>query len=147
MPEPQIPPLRRQVEVQHPVEKSLRVVILLQALGGLALVGTIWASTLLQASPECSCDMQRVTHIEQSPAPTVAPAAVVPCGAAQVVPSRDRHALEIRFDNCANSIQPAPLDPPPIAEDVPPTEADFLPGGIRYERYRQQNNTELDVLP
>jgi hypothetical protein len=146
MSEPQIPPLRRQVEVQHPVEKSLRAVILLQALGGLALVGTIWVSTLLQAAPECACDMQRVTRIEQVPTQTVAPA-VAPCGAAQVVPSRDRHSLEIRFENCTNSIQPAPLDPPPIAEDSPPTKADFLPGGLRYERYRQQNNTELDVLP
>jgi hypothetical protein len=150
MSDPHVPPLRRQVITHHPVEKSLRAVIALQVIAGLGLVGTILLARTMQPEPATSqCHWSASPHgsestisnLPQQVGPMVVAPSPAPCGTARVVKADNRRSLELRFDNCADGVQPEPTEPvaPPAA--VNENERTDIP----YERYRQQNNS-LDFL-
>lgn len=151
MSEPHVPPLRRQVITHHPVEKSLRAVIALQVVAGLGLMGTILVARMMQpetATTQChwsagphSSD-STISNLPQPADPmVVAPSGPAHCGTARVVNAHNPHSLELRFDNCADGVQPEPTVPvaPPAAGNR--HERTDIPG----ERYQQQNNS-LDFL-
>ncbi len=122
MHEPHVPSLRRQVVTVHPIEKSLHIVIALQVVAGLGLLGTIFFARMTQpqlAVTPCHWNGDASTNEPASPSrsrpkrnhlPAPAPALLIaPCGTARVIHSGNPHALELRFDNCADGLQPEPM--------------------------------------
>lgn len=151
--EPHVPPLRRQVVTNHPIEKSLRAVIALQVIAGLGLVGTMVMVRMMQpqdTSSQWRADSHAVevrnepssepsinSLAPQSPEPVATSTSASPanCGTARVVNTGNPRTVQLRFDNCPHGLQPEPT-PTPITADEQPTQP-TAPA----ERYQQQNNS------
>ncbi len=147
MSEPHVPPLRRQVITHHPVEKSLRAVIALQVVAGLGLLGTILVARMMQPAPATSqCrwsagphnNEPTISNLPQQAGPMVeAPMGPAHCGTARVVNSHNPRSMVLRFDNCADGLQPEPFVPVAPSAAVNHRERT----DISVERYQQQNDS------
>ena len=153
--EPHLPPLRRQVVTNHPIEKSLRAVIVLQVLAGLGLVGTMVMVRMMQPhdmSSQChwrggsptgalrhepSSEPWRNSLAPPSAASGATPLAASPanCGTARVVNSGNSRTLQLRFDICPHGLQPEPTLAP-VTTGKQRTRAELLS-----ERVPQQRNS------
>lgn len=157
--EPHVPPLRRQVAINHPIEKSLRAVIALQVFAGLGLVGTIvivritqpqattsqctWRANVgeskLHSEPTNEPTREPTGHnlAPQKPEMVIKPSAASParCGTAQVVNVGDASSVQLRFDNCPYGLQPEPTLAPTT------TSKQRTPAKAHDHRYQQQNDS------
>ncbi len=131
MTEPLVPPLRRQVVTHHPVEKSLRAVIALQVVAGMGLIGTLTVARMMQPQPapsQCQWSVgapseSAVVSLGDARLPKISAGSVEMCGTARITNTGNPRNFEIRFDNCADGVQPGP-----IALPLAPTEPLPLPG-------------------
>lgn len=146
MSEPHVPPLRRHVITHHPVEKSLHAVVALQVVAGLGLIGTLLVARVMQPETNVSqCHWsagpprgEPTSNQLHQPSELHTPMEQAQCGTAHVVNPHNPRSLELRFDNCADGLQPEPIEP---SAAVNQPHRSVTP----VERYQRQNNP-LDLI-